>query len=107
MTFVTVNGQTHNLQHLLRYITHLGQREVGVSESVVDPQPIFGEFRYVELVFTDGAQVTLDAVQSEAFLKFLAGRSQRLDLDSIEEAALGHVVVRDTDEGGDIILPES
>jgi hypothetical protein len=106
MTFVTVNGQTYNLRHLVKYVSHVGQREVGVTESVVEPQPIFGEFRYIELFFSDGTSIALDGIQTDAFLNCLAGWSKTLDLDRIEEAALGHVVVHDTDEGGDIILPE-
>lgn len=106
MMFVTVQGQTFQLSHLVKYVTHIGQREIGVTESVRNPEPIFGDFRYVELFFVDGSVVQLDGVQTEAFLSFLEGRALVLDLDRVDESALGHIVVHDTAEGGDIILPD-
>jgi hypothetical protein len=105
MFFLTVQGQTYNLDHLVRFVTHTGRRQVGTDESLTDPEPIFEDFRYVELIFSDGTSISLDGPQTEAFLNFLARRSQVLDLDKVEEATVGHIVVRDTEEGGDIILP--
>jgi hypothetical protein len=105
MTLITVGGTTYNLHQLVRFVSHTGQREIGATSSVLNPEPIFGEFRFVELFFSDGARAELDEAQTRAFDAWLAERSQRLDLDMVEEAILGHVVVHDTDEGGDIILP--
>lgn len=104
MMFVTVGGITYNLAQLVKFKTHIGQREVGATESVVDPQPIFGDFQYLELVFSDGAKVELDEAQTRAFLPFLRNRAPLLDLDKVEEAILGEVLVHGTEEGGDIIL---
>lgn len=105
MNLVTIKGETYNLDLLVKYITHVGTREVGTTEEIVDPRAIFGEYRYVELVFADGSRVELDAVQSSALLQRLAAGGPALDLDRLDESALGHVVVHDT-EGGDIILPD-
>lgn len=107
MLFLTVHGQTHNLAYLLRYVLHEGQREIGATGSLVDPEPIFGPFRYAELIFRDGTRITLDGPQTEAFLKEMRRRGHFVDLDAVDEKALGHVIVHDTDEGGDIILPRS
>lgn len=105
MNLVTIQGQTYNLDQLVRYITHVGSREVGATEEIVDPKPIFGEYRYLELVFSDGSRVELDGVQSAALLRHLAASGTTLDLDQVDEAALGHVLVHDT-ESGDVVLPE-
>ncbi len=105
MNLVTIKGETYNLDLLVKYITHVGTREVGTTGEIVDPKAIFGEYRYLELVFADGSRVELDAVQSSALMRRLASEGPVLDLDQVDEAALGHVLVRDT-EGGDIILPD-
>ncbi len=105
MNLVTIKGQTYNLDHLVRYIPHMGQREVGVTEEgLTDPRPIFGEYRYLELVFVDGSRVELDGIQSDVLLRHLAAQGPALDLDLVDEAVLGHVVVRNS-ESGDVILP--
>ncbi len=105
MIFVTVQGQTYNLGQLVRYVTHIGQRSVSATSDIVDPEPIFGDFRYVELHFSDGAHVALDEAQTRAFLALIAQRGSHLDLDKIDSEVLGTVLVHDTEEGGDIILP--
>lgn len=104
MNLVTIKGQTYNLDHLVRYVPHMGQREVGVTGSPRDPRPIFGDYRYLELVFVDGSRAELDGIQSDALLRHLAAQGPALDLDLVDEAVLGHVVVRDS-ESGDVILP--
>lgn len=104
MNLVTVKGQTYNLDHLVRYISHTGQRESGVTEGPDGPRPVFGEYRFLELVFADGSRVELDGIQSEALLRHLASEGPALDLDQVDEEVLGHVVVRDS-ESGDVILP--
>lgn len=104
MTLVTVGGTTYNLDLLVRFVTHKGQREIGATDSLVDPQPIFGEFEFVELFFSDGARVELGEAQTRAFLAWIARRSMVIDLDSVDEAVVGHIVVHDTEEGGDVIL---
>jgi hypothetical protein len=103
MILLTVQGQTYNLDYLVKFVTHTGQREAGTA-GLVDPEPVFEDYRYVELVFADGVRVTLDDAQTRAFLTFLRRRSYNVDLDRVEEAAIGHVVVHDTAEGGDIIF---
>jgi hypothetical protein len=108
MHYLKVNGRCYNLTHLIQYVAHAGQHEVGMTNSVVDPEPIFGAFTYYQLIFTDGSSVTLDEAQSRAFAAYMEQRASTLDLDKVEEAIMGHVVVQDTEEGGDIILaPES
>ncbi len=104
MNLVTIKGQTYNLDHMVRYISHMGQREVGVTQGPGEPRPIFGDYRYLELVFVDGARVELDGIQSDALLRHLAAQGPALDLDLVDEAVLGHVLVRDS-ESGDVILP--
>lgn len=103
MILLTVQGQTYNLDYLVKFVTHTGQRDIG-GTGVTEPEPVFEPFRYVELIFADGVHVTLDDVQTEAFLTYMRRRSFTIDLDRVEEAAIGHVVVHDTVEGGDIIL---
>jgi hypothetical protein len=106
MLALTVRGQTYLLSHLVRYATHTGQREVGTSGAVRDPEPLFAEFRFVELHFADGSAVTLDGPQTEAFFAFLGRHARTLNLDHVEEQTLGHVVVHGTDEGGDVVLDQ-
>ncbi len=104
-SLVTIRGQSYNLDHLVRYATHTGSREIGSTGHIAeDAEPVFGIFRYLELFFSDGSRVTLDGPQSQALLAFLDRFAERLDLDQIEEAALGRVLVHDT-EAGDVILP--
>jgi hypothetical protein len=106
MNLVTIQGRTYNLDLMVRYEARVGTREVGVEEGVAEEgRPIFGEYRYLELVFADGSKVELDGVQSEALLRRLGAQGPPLDLDAVDEAALGHVVVRDT-EIGDVVLGE-
>lgn len=104
MNLVTIKGQTYNLDLLVRYIPHLGQREVGVTDGPGEPRPIFGEYRYLELVFSDGSRVELDAIQSDALLRHLAAQGPALDLDLVDEAILGRAVVRNS-ESGDVYMP--
>lgn len=107
MRLVTTRGQTYNLAHLVRYQTHVGTREVGVTEHVrAESEPVFGEYRYLELFFADGSRVELDGIQSAALLRYLKRHAHTLDLDRIDEEALGHVLVHDT-EAGDVILPST
>lgn len=102
---MTIQAQTYNLDHLVRYISHTGSREVGATEHVrTEAEPIFAAYRYLELFFSDGSRVTLDGIQSQALLRVLSRSAQLLDLDQIDEAVLGPVLVHDT-EGGDVILP--
>ncbi|GIW86000.1 MAG: hypothetical protein KatS3mg108_0324 [Isosphaeraceae bacterium] len=103
MILLTIQGQTYNLDYLVKYRVHTGQREVATS-GLVDPEPVFEDYRYIELVFADGVCITLDDVQTKAFLNFLRRRSYTLDLDRIDEIAFGPVVVHDTVEGGNIIF---
>lgn len=106
MLFVTVQNKSYNLAHLIYYESLIGQSEVGATATVVvEPEPVFGDFRYVQLVFSTGERVSLDAPQSEAFLAFIGTRSTRLDLDFIEQSTVGTILVHDTEEGGDIFLP--
>ena len=100
-----MQGQTYNLAQLVRYSLRTGQREVGAKTNRLDPLPLFAEFRFAELFFSDGSKVELDGVQTEAFLKYLEKQSERLDLDQVETRAVGRVLVHDTAEGGDIVLP--
>ena len=107
MRLVTTRGQTYNLAHLVRYLTRIGTREVGATEHVrAEAEPVFGEFRYLELFFSDGSRVELDGIQSSALLRYLKRHAHVLDLDQIDEDVLGHVLVHDT-EAGDVILPSS
>jgi hypothetical protein len=106
MNLVTIKGQTYNLDQMVRYIHRVGSREVGVAPEIAhEGRPIFGEYRYVELVFADGSRVELDAIQTAALLRHLEALAPALDLDAIDEAALGHVLVHNT-EVGDVILGE-
>lgn len=105
MLLITVKGQTYHLSQLVRYATHVGQRGVGATTDLVEPEPIFGDFQFLELFFSDGSHVDLDEVQSRAFLKFVVQRATMLDLDKVDEESLGTILVHDTEEGGDIILP--
>ncbi len=105
MILVTIKGETYNLDQMVKYITHVGQREIGATESLINPVPVFGEFRFLELVFADGSHVELDGIQSEALLAFLETRSHQIDLDQIDEKVLGHVVVHNS-EVGDLVLAE-
>ncbi len=106
MNLVTIKGQTYNLDLMVRYLTHVGSREIGATEGIAhEGTPIFGEYRYLELFFADGSTVELDGIQSAALLKHLSAQGPSLDLDAIDEAALGHVLVHDT-EVGDVILGE-
>ncbi len=105
MNFVTIKGQTYNLDQLVRYLSHVGSREIGATGEIVNPRPIFGEYRYVELIFADGSRVELDGIQSAALLRHLASLGPTLDLDQIDETALGHVLVHNTDVG-DVILAD-
>jgi hypothetical protein len=95
----------YNLDYLVKFVEHVGQREVGaLREDTGSPRPIFDEFRYVELFFLDGSRVALDAAQTEAFRRAVVDRGPVLDLDRVDEEALGRVLVRDS-EAGDVIMP--
>jgi hypothetical protein len=107
MQLLTVQGKTFNLAHLVNYTLHVGQREVGTTSSGINPVPVFADFRYAELVFTDGSLILLQAEQTEAFLAHVARHAFRLDLDQIEAQSVGNVVVHGTVEGGDIVLPSA
>ncbi|MBX6312359.1 MAG: hypothetical protein IRY99_05485 [Isosphaeraceae bacterium] len=106
MNLVKVRGETYNLDFLVKYVEHTGQREAGVRGGPMQGEPIFVDFRFVELFFLDGSRVTLDAPQSEAFLARYAGGEAVLDLDRIDAEILGPVLVRDT-QAGDVILPSN
>ena len=105
MTWVKVGGETYNLGLLLKFVERTGQREVGAIPDVVAPEPVFDEFRFVELVFVDGTRVELDGPQTEAFLRHVRSDGPPLDLDRVDAEVLGRVIVRDS-EGGDVILPQ-
>ena len=102
MNLAKIGGETYNLDLLLKYVEHVGQREVGTGGDPMHPEPAFGDFRYVSLHFLDGSAVTLDSPQSEAFLEHVLRRPV-LDLDRVDEQAIGLVLVHDS-EGGDVIL---
>ncbi len=103
MILLTVQGQTYNLDYLVKYVFHTGESEV-TPPGPADDEPSFKTYRYIELLFADGTNIALDKIQTEAFLTYIARRSLTLDLDRIDELAVGHVVVHGTDEGGDIIF---
>ena len=105
MQLLTVQGQTFNLAQLVRYTLHIGQREVGTTPNGINPVPVFADFRYAELLFTDGSRIQLQAEQTEAFLVHIERHAERLDLDRVETQSVGKVVVHGTAEGGDIVLP--
>jgi hypothetical protein len=107
MQLLTVQGQTFNLAHLVRYTLHVGQREVGAGAGGIDPVPLFADFRYAELFFVDGSRILLQGPQTEAFLVQIERSAEQLDLDRVEAQTVGNVVVHGTDEGGDIVLPSS
>jgi hypothetical protein len=105
MKLVKIRDEFYNLDHLVRFVEHVGQSEVGtVGEDTRSPRPVFDEFRYVELFFLDGSRVELDEAQTDAFRRVITDRGVILDLDQVDEDALGHVLVKDS-EAGDVIVP--
>ena len=105
MQLLTVQSQTYHLAQLVRYRLHTGQREVGAKTNRLEPLPLFADFQFAELLFSDGSRVELVGAQTEAFLKHLEKFANRLDLDQVETRAVGTVLVHDTAEGGDIVIP--
>jgi hypothetical protein len=108
MNLVKIGNAYYNLHYLVKYVEHVGQSEVGtIDEDPLGPRPAFDDFRYYELFFLDGRQVTLDEAQTEAFRRFVTAKGSTLDLDQVDEDTLGHVLVRDTESGDVIVSPET
>ncbi len=105
MRLLTVQGQTFNLAHLVRYTLQTSQSEVGSRADRLDPLPLFADLTFARLYFSEGLSVQLEEVQTQAFLAFIKKNSETLDLDRVETQAVGTVLVHNTAEGGDIVLP--
>jgi hypothetical protein len=105
MRWVKIGGSTYNLDTLIRYEQHIGEREVGSRGGIMNPEPIFREFRFVALHFLDHTSVELDGPQTEAFLRCIGADGGVLDLDKVDEDVVGHVFVKGS-EAGDIIMSE-
>jgi hypothetical protein len=92
---------------LVKYVEHVGQRRSGRSTRIAGPPAGLRRLPFFELFFLDGRQVTLDAAQTEAFRRFVDAKGSTLDLDQVDEDALGHVLVRDSESGDVIVSPET
>src|SRR5215213_5211191 len=107
MKLMKIHNTFYNLGYLVKYVEHVGQREVGTNEDdPLNPSPQFDDFPYFELFFLDGSRVTLDQEQTEAFLRIAVEGSSTLDLDRVDEELLGAVLVKDPVSGDVIVPPE-